>query len=126
METTGSPNFMIRKPSLATNYQFIGLSWEMETIKKSRQVVTRWTGSKGKKFKLVFVAGGVYFISNFFQVVQAFQVYSCYLRRYDIMLSCWEKCPDDRPTFEELFQILQEILNKNEVKFTLINGSPFC
>ena len=42
------------------------------------------------------------------------------------MLSCWEKCPDDRPTFEELFQILQEILNKNEVKFTLINGSPFC
>ncbi|XP_067042726.1 fibroblast growth factor receptor 4-like isoform X2 [Acropora muricata] len=38
----------------------------------------------------------------------------CSQELYDIMLSCWEKCPDDRPTFEELFQILQEILNKNE------------
>ena len=74
METTGSPNFMIRKPSLATNYQFIGLiSWEMETIKQSRQVVTRWTGSKGKKYKLVFLAGGVYFISNFFKSFKPFK-----------------------------------------------------
>ncbi|XP_067042734.1 fibroblast growth factor receptor 4-like [Acropora muricata] len=38
----------------------------------------------------------------------------CSQELYDIMLSCWEKCPDDRPTFEELFQILQEILNKSE------------
>lgn len=37
------------------------------------------------------------------------------------MLRCWQKCPDDRPSFEELHVILQEILKKEEVKTLLID-----
>jgi len=45
----------------------------METIKQSRQVVTRCSGSKGKKYKLVFVAGGVYVFSKFFKSFKPFK-----------------------------------------------------
>lgn len=35
------------------------------------------------------------------------------------MLRCWQKCPDDRPSFKELYAILQGILNEEEVKTLL-------
>lgn len=86
--------------------------------KKSRLIVSR---SKGKNTSLILLQLVSFPFQNssscsFLSYTE--QVHFCYLRRYDVMLSCWEKCPDDRPTFEELFEILQEILNKNEVKIT--------
>ena len=35
---------------------------------------------------------------------------------YDVMLRCWQPSPDDRPSFEELHIILQEILHEKEVR----------
>ena len=36
------------------------------------------------------------------------------------MLRCWQQSPDDRPTFEELHVILQEILHEKEVRKLII------
>ena len=32
------------------------------------------------------------------------------------MLLCWQDCPEDRPTFEQLYLILHEILNTKAVR----------
>lgn len=98
----------------------------METINFSSLVEVVARGKNTNLYLLQLVSFSFQKCSSRSSLSCTDQVYSCYLRRYDIMLSCWEKSPDDRPTFEELFEILQEILNKNEVKFILINGSAFC
>ncbi|XP_068761952.1 fibroblast growth factor receptor 4-like [Montipora capricornis] len=38
----------------------------------------------------------------------------CSQELYDVMLRCWDKSPDNRPKFEELFATLQEILHEKE------------
>ncbi|XP_068674838.1 fibroblast growth factor receptor 4-like isoform X2 [Montipora foliosa] len=47
----------------------------------------------------------------------------CSQELYDVMLRCWDMSPDNRPTFEELFVTLQEILNEKER--TYINVTLF-
>ena len=33
--------------------------------------------------------------------------------RYDVMMSCWEKDPDERPTFAELTERLERIIQED-------------
>ena len=35
---------------------------------------------------------------------------------YRVMLLCWQNCPEDRPTFQELYLILHEIFNTKAVR----------
>ena len=38
-----------------------------------------------------------------------------FIFRYQIMLSCWQECPDNRPTFEMLGRELKKMENQHKV-----------
>lgn len=56
---------------------------------------------------------------------QKINVFFSTICRYDVMMSCWETNPDDRPTFPELKETLMKLeevqsrVNDNQNKFHL-------